>query len=305
MAALMLTALVGMAALVVDLGWLYVVRGELQNAADAGALAGVVELVLSGPTDAEPMAVAYATQSTHYRITQPKPGPGAVQVTFPAPDRVRVRVGPTQVQTIFARVLGIQTADVSAVAVARTANQIIGAGPFNLLPFGVPQDAVDADGDGNYDLGSTSRLDIDPDSPGNFGLLDFDGGSNSNRDTQDWIEHGYDDSFVIPQGTGHVEVEGAPGIRGNSLSGAISSRVGYDDRVLLPVFDQVTGEGANTHYWVMGFVGGIIQSFQLTGPQIERHITIQIVKYSSPDLIVDADENTPVNNSVSAPVLIQ
>ncbi|MDA2917275.1 pilus assembly protein TadG-related protein, partial [Nitrospinae bacterium AH_259_B05_G02_I21] len=26
-----------MAALVVDLGWLYVVRGELQNGADAGA----------------------------------------------------------------------------------------------------------------------------------------------------------------------------------------------------------------------------------------------------------------------------
>src|SRR5262249_9749254 len=42
--ALMLVFLVGMAAFVVDLGFIAVVRGELQNAADAAALAGAAQL---------------------------------------------------------------------------------------------------------------------------------------------------------------------------------------------------------------------------------------------------------------------
>ncbi len=157
--ALTLTALVGMAALVVDLGWLYVVRGELQNAADAGALAGVVELANNGPGAAEDMAVSYATQSTQYHLTQPIPGPGAVDVSFPAIDRLRVKVGPITVPTFFAGVLGIATADVSAVAVAEL-QQVIGTGPGNLLPFGVSRDAIDSNQDGYYDLDSTIRFDI-------------------------------------------------------------------------------------------------------------------------------------------------
>ncbi|MDA2916795.1 pilus assembly protein TadG-related protein, partial [Nitrospinae bacterium AH_259_B05_G02_I21] len=88
-AVLLLTAMVGMAALVVDLGWLYVVRSELQNGADAGAMAGVVELALNGPTDAEAMAVAYAIRPANFHLTQPPPGPGAVAVSFPGTDQVR------------------------------------------------------------------------------------------------------------------------------------------------------------------------------------------------------------------------
>ena len=40
MAAVMMVGLLGVAALAVDLGYLYVVRNELQNVSDAGALAG-------------------------------------------------------------------------------------------------------------------------------------------------------------------------------------------------------------------------------------------------------------------------
>ncbi len=301
-AALMLTALVGMAALVVDLGWLYVVRSELQNGADAGALAGVVELVLSDQTYAQTMAVTYAIRPANYNLTQP-PGSGSVAASFPASDQVRVRVGPTAVPTIFARIWGISTADVSAVAVARLERRIIGSGPGNLLPFGVNRTVVDSDGDGNYDLGNSVNIYPDPQSPGTFGLLDLDGGDNSTADTIDWIENGYDDVFSIPESAGFMQVSGTPGISGSALSGAISSRLGHP--VLISVFDQVTGEGANTSFRVVDFIGGIIQSFQLTGAESERYITVQIVEFSSPDLIVGEDESTPANNSLSTPVLIQ
>jgi hypothetical protein len=299
----MLTAMIGMAALAVDLGWFFVVRGELQNGADAGALAGAVDLVLSGSSDAQTMAVAYATQPTHYRLTTPPPGSGAVAVSFPASNQVRVRVGPTAVPTIFARIWGISTTDVAAVAVARVENRIIGAGPGNLMPFGINENLVDADDDGNYDLGFTIDIYPHDESEGNFGLLDLDGGANSNDDTEDWIEHGYDDVFAISESTGHANVEGDSGISGTSLSSSISSRIGQP--VLFPVFDQVTGVGSNTVYRVVDFVGGIIQGFQLTGASSQRFINVQIVEFSSLNLLVAQGPGASTNNSVSTPVLIQ
>ncbi|MFQ5893869.1 MAG: pilus assembly protein TadG-related protein, partial [Nitrospinota bacterium] len=138
--AIFLVALLGFAGLAIDMGWLSVVRGELQNASDAGALAGVVELVLTGQADAQTMAVTYATQSTHYRLTNPAPAADGVDVTVLAPETLQVRVrraegtaaGP--VATIFARVMGIETMEVEAVAVATMNRRIIGTGPGNLLP---------------------------------------------------------------------------------------------------------------------------------------------------------------------------
>jgi hypothetical protein len=292
-----------MAALVVDLGWLYVVRSELQNAADAGALAGVVELVLSGETDARTMAVAYATQSTQYHLTQPIPSSGMVAVSFPAANQVRVRVGPTAVPTIFARIWGVSTTDVAAVAVARVERRIIGSGPGNLLPFGVHRNIVDADGDGDYDLGFIIDIYPHDESSGNFGLLDLDGRRNSNDDTENWIEHGYDDFFVIPSPPGFVNVEGDTGISGNSLSGALNLRIG--NRVLLPVFTQVTEVGANTIFRVVDLVGVVIMRFRIIGANSQRNIMIRITGFSSSNLVVGQGPGTSNNNSLSTPVLIQ
>jgi len=102
---------------------------------------------------------------------------------------------------------------VEAVAVARRERRIIGTGPGNLMPFGIhinmialhPDDDDDGGGGGapnhdrEYDIGLS--VDIYPHSwsPGNFGLLDLDGGNNSNAETIAWIEYGYDDYFVIPE----------------------------------------------------------------------------------------------------------
>ena len=47
--AIVLVVLIGFAALAIDLGYLYIVRGELQNAADSGALAGAQVLYITVP----------------------------------------------------------------------------------------------------------------------------------------------------------------------------------------------------------------------------------------------------------------
>lgn len=306
--AVMLVVFFGLAALVVDLGQLIVVRSELQNAADSGALAGVIDLVYNGPDSAEATAVTYATQSRNYHLTSPNPAADAVVVSVLGPETLRVLVRRASgtsagaVNTFFARIWGIDEAGVEAVAVATLDRKVIGSGPGNLMPFGIHRDLVDADDDGNYDVGNW--VDIYPHdySPGNFGLLDLDGGSNSNNETRDWIEQGFDETFIIPEETGFVMIEGDPGISGGSLDGSINLRLG--DRLLFPVFDQVTGQGANTQYRVVDLVGGIIWNFKLNGSQSKRHIDLEIADFSATNVIVGSS-STPVNNSVSFPIIIQ
>ncbi len=68
--AVSMVVLLGMAALAIDVGYLYVVRGELQNAADSGALAGAQVLYLpdgtqvdTSETGAIPTATAYVANN--------------------------------------------------------------------------------------------------------------------------------------------------------------------------------------------------------------------------------------------------
>ncbi len=73
--ALAMVVLLGMAALAVDVGYVYVIRGELQNAADSGALAGAQVLYINNGTQvnagADAVALNYVTshQSEHAAVT--------------------------------------------------------------------------------------------------------------------------------------------------------------------------------------------------------------------------------------------
>lgn len=307
--ALTLVVLIGITALVIDLGQLFVIRGELQNASDSAALAGVVELVYTGLDGAEETAVAYATKPEHYRLGKPPPGPDGVEVSYVGPETLQVRVLRTAgtsagaVNTIFAQIWGIENAGVEALAVATLEHGIIGTGPGNLLPFGIRKALVDADGDGDYDIGNSIDIYPHTESPGNFGLLDLNGGSNSNAETLSWIENGFDDIFIIPESTGgYLQMEGDPGISGDSVSAAASSRVGQ--RLLFPVFDMVSGQGATTTFRVIDLVGGVITDVNLTGSEENRRLVVRIEKFASTNLIVGA-EGTPNNSSIGKPILIR
>jgi Flp pilus assembly protein TadG len=61
--AIMMTALIGFAGIAVDASRLYVMRAELQTAADAAAIAGIVEVNDKRPTNATTMAIQYATNN--------------------------------------------------------------------------------------------------------------------------------------------------------------------------------------------------------------------------------------------------
>jgi Flp pilus assembly protein TadG len=308
--AALLVALVGLSALVIDIGHIAVVRSELQNAADVGVLTGVVELIMSGDDAARTTATAYATETDNFKVTNPPPQADAVTVTIIDPTTLQVRVSKQSgtsagsVPTFFANVWGIKKANVSALAVATVEPNVIGTGPGNLIPFAVHKpwllDAIEAAEDLNiYPFDWTA---------GNFGVLDLDHGANSNMDIVDWIEHGYDKPFVIPPGTGEnpvpgILIEGDTGISGNSIVSALASRLG--DPLVIPVFTEVTGKGGLTTFLVTDLVGAKVTSYQLSGSPDKRYIFIDIIKFPSNDFITGGGGITPDIPGLSKPVLIQ
>lgn len=118
---LMLVVLLGFVALAIDVGLIYAERRHMQNAADAGALAGARELCLTGnPTTAENIARAYATTQN---------GAAAVDVTIDG-NIVNV-VAHISADTFLAGVIGVNSVAVEADAAAAcgAANSACGLWP--------------------------------------------------------------------------------------------------------------------------------------------------------------------------------
>ena len=129
MAAVSMVVLLGFAAFAVDIGHLTVQKSELQNAADAAALAGVVDMPIAA--NAVTTAVNYAkingmvVASNNMTLNGEK-----VTATAIGSKQLRVECS-REVEYFFAGVLGFQTKIVTAVAVAEKTPQWDG----EALPF--------------------------------------------------------------------------------------------------------------------------------------------------------------------------
>lgn len=147
-----MTLLLGMAAIVVDAGILYLQRQMLVNAVDAAALAGAQELP-DQPEAAYQQALTYAEQN----------GCSAEEVTIEiAPSYKKIAVSAQrQIPLFFARVIGHPNGTVSAKAVAAVspARAVTGAAPLSIqeqiLVFGEEYTLKSAPGeeDGEYHYG--------------------------------------------------------------------------------------------------------------------------------------------------------
>lgn len=173
MVALLLVVFVGFAAMAIDIGRLLVVRNELQNAADAAALAGASNLVPQNPpASPAPPAWAMATTVADDAIGLNKSensvladcevstgywnydhSPSGLQGTgitpgprdFPA---IRVAVRRSEgnnggpVRNLFAAIIGIRTSDVAAAATAVMTSPGT-AKPGALLPVAISKAVAD------------------------------------------------------------------------------------------------------------------------------------------------------------------
>jgi hypothetical protein len=142
--ALAILVILGLAALGIDVGFMYSVRHELQRSADAGALAGASRFVEAdsawSANPGDPVMVQADARARQFAAMDPvaaKPldPTTEVAVAFPSQDRVRVTTRRT-VPLFFARVLGRTNQQISATAVAEAA--VADTGVQCLKPWMVP-----------------------------------------------------------------------------------------------------------------------------------------------------------------------
>jgi len=257
---LFLTALLGMAAAVLDVGAWFHAKRQLQAEVDASALAGAQAL----PDDtgqASALAVGYANKNGG--------GISSNNVTFSTTvvtnDTISV-TGSKPVPGIFSRVFGIGSVTVGASAKARTSplSQARYVAPIvvnwkhSMLQCSPPP----CSGATEIDL-----MDLHQSGSGNasgaFGLINLnqnDPNGNIGAGTlADWMQNG--DSATL--GLGKYYQAPSSNFNNSQFLSALSSRLNTE--VLFPIYKTITGSGQNAQYDIIGWVGFVPTSFNANG----------------------------------------
>ncbi|GAA3639270.1 TadE/TadG family type IV pilus assembly protein [Microlunatus ginsengisoli] len=242
--AILMVALLGMAALAVDVGGLWAKRRQLQNGADAGALAIAQACAKGACGSTSATANSYASSNVN-------DGAATGTVLELTAGKVTVRTADTQ-QHWFARIWGSNDSNVHAQATAVWGGP--NAGATFPLAFSVCEWNWQNGGPGGLDstvqrkivLTKTSTSNcVGPSGnvvPGGFGWVD----PTSGTCTIASLVNGW-----ITSSTGNTPPNGCNPSNFDALVGKT---------VLIPVFDNYTGTGNNASYHVYGYA-----AFRFTG----------------------------------------
>ena len=250
-----MTALIGMAAAVIDVGSWYRADRKLQANADAAALAGAQELPESAPA-AQVAALAWADKNDG--------GVVAANIKFRttviANDTIEV-TAERPAPGFFAKLFGFDSVQVRAKAAART-------GVMNRARWAAPV-AIDWQHEKLQCKcwGDPTELDFEKVGPGAFRLMNIDGshGGTGPSDIGDWIRGGLDawmdnnrwyfsDSGMKPNSS-HVK-------------GALDFR--DETELLFPVYNAVRAQGSNFEYYVIGWAVFHVTGWDIHGSKDSR-----------------------------------
>lgn len=269
--------ILGIAALVIDVGILYYNKVLLSNAADAAALAGVQEL----PGDhgkavgeAEAYAMSNGVEEGHV----------AAEVL---PDGRSIRVTTSRLVPLgFARILGFSSAEVTASAKASigATKGLTGAAPFGV----VHQDFVFGE---VYTLKYSPSNKSDDAGPGNFGALALGGRGASNY--LDNIMYGYQERLEVGDEVPTI-IETEPGNMAGPTVTGINSRIagcthepkcthdrfvkGCPRVLLVPVVDSLNVKG-RSGVILTGFAAFFLEDVGGKGNECE--VTGRFIKWAA------------------------
>ena len=257
LAVLMLTALLGMAALVLDVGAWFRAQRATQATADAAALAAAQALP-EDPGLATALASEYANKN----------GGGADEVRITTGvlpnDTVRVHVKRTA-PGLFSRLFGIDSVSVGAHAKARAGTPsaarwvapIVVNEQHPMLQCAPPPcaDATEIElmdlhkpGSGNA-AGAFGLINLDQSAPGNIGAEVLGA----------WILRGFDAYMEL----GNYRSSPSTEFNSSHIKNALSLRIG--DELLFPIYRSIEGSGQTARYDVIGWVGFVPTKFVASG----------------------------------------
>lgn len=262
-----LAVLLGMAALVLDVGSWYRADRAAQSTADAAALAGAQALPENG-AQATSLAQQFAVKNGGI-------GSGGISITSQVVgnDTITVTVK-REAPGFFSKLFGLRSVTVGATAVARSGgvSSVKYVAPITvhykhpLLNCTGPSTHPTC----NPTFGSTTTLNLEDlhqkgggNGSGAFGLLNLNYGDpsgNIGADVlADWLLHGYQDE--LPLGTYYS----APSANFNNSQFLASLDAVRGKEVLFPVYRLLTGPGSNAKYDIIGWVGFVIESYVANG----------------------------------------
>lgn len=251
--ALALPLLLGMVALGIDGGYGYAQRLRMQTSADAAALAGARALALGmTPVQVDAAVTKYATDNGALEFSWSLVGfDQGVQVT-----------AQVSWDTFFAGVIGMPTMTASATATS-SIDYLSSAG--SLLPIALF--------DQPFTFGQPYTLwDDDQHAPGSFGWLDWDGPGGGASQLAYNINH--------PDSSGTWSIgDLVPPKTGVVASGQVLQALDLwlGKNVTVPIYDQVTGQGAGTRYRICGFAEFVMTSYVFQGS--EKHIDGYFIRW--------------------------
>jgi Flp pilus assembly protein TadG len=258
------------AAYAIDSGRAWTSRRHLVTASDAGALAAA-QSYASNQTGC-PGAAADAVSANHSGASLVACTPVQKSTTS---GYVTVKATATLDYT-FAAIFGQNSKVISSTT---TAQWGIPASVSGLRPFGLCIEANQQLKDWLANPVGTSGVvrvaygkdqpTACGDAPGNWGVVDFDGGANSNSDIMQWTQNGYPGQVSV----GDV-LSGDTGAISNSIDSELSFLKSSGQTFALPVFDTITDPGANAQMHIVAFVIVKLVDYRLTGNQADRYFDV-------------------------------
>ena len=208
----------------------------------------------------------------------------------------------------FARIMGVYSADVGAEATATIDDDVVGyritptSGNAELMPFALHVNAwndllagVSSIGDqyeydpdtGEVNSGTDDVVEVNfypgggagqlP--PGNFGTVDIGSSSNGVNDVRRQISEGVSAEDLAYHGgelklgpDGTLTLGGDPGLSAG-FKDALEDIIGQPRAV--PLFSEVSGNGNNAVYTIVGFAGIRIMDVKLTGSMDSKYVIAQ------------------------------
>jgi Flp pilus assembly protein TadG len=266
MMAFLMVGLLGFTALVVDVGFLYAERGQLQNGADAAAL-GVAQKCAREPSSADcsttsPLAKELGDKNaldglTNIKSIELDKTSGKVTVTTGAQEDGGEA---NKVSLFFANILGNSSAEVGARASAVWGSASAGTTPF---PLAMSVCQVEGRVDGamqrlqSHGTGANSSCNYGPSGQtvaGGFGWLAQDPGICGGKVNIYESEGGSSPGNSEPPYCSEVLNRWAADIT-----------AGRDVVILLPVFNQVTGTGSSASYGLTSFAAFKVKGWKFSG----------------------------------------
>ena len=248
--AVMLASILGLGAMVLDVGAWFRAKRQVQATADAAALAGAQALHLDAG-QAQALAVQYGTSNDTVTVNVKRTAPG-----------------------FFAKIFGVKSVSVGATATARSepVSQAFGVAPITVH---YKQPLLHCTGGGNNircnpEFGPThpTTLTLDDlhssgggNGAGAFGLINLDQ-TNNNPGANvlaDWLLHGF--NGYLPLG----QYNSAPGADFNNSQFLSALQTMLGQQLLFPVYRVLKGPGSNALYDIIAWVGFVPTSYDASG----------------------------------------